>query len=359
VPLDDRRKDPRVLIIKPSSLGDIVHALPVLTALRARYPFAHLAWLVSRPFAPLLDGHPLLDEVIPFDRQGYGRMLRSPRALADFVRFVRDLRRRRFNLVLDLQGLVRSGFLAWATGAPRRVGFGDARELAWLFYTQRVAGSRRACHAVEMNLRLARAIALDVQTPAFPLGLRTQELTDARRLLDGAACQPLERFTAVLPGARWESKRWRAERFAELIERLHADGFPQCVLLGAAEDRPVADRVIAATHGAAVDLVGRTSLRELAAVLSLAELVICNDSGPMHIAAAFGRPLVALFGPTNPARTGPYDPSARVVQLPLECVPCYRRECPLLHHNCMVQLEVEAVMQAVRTLTPTACATAP
>ena len=356
---DDRRKDPRVLIIKPSSLGDIVHALPVLAALRARYPFAHLAWLVSRPFAPLLDGHPLLDEVIPFDRRGYGRMLRSPRALADFVGFVRDLRRRRFNLVLDLQGLVRSGFLAWATGAPRRVGFDDARELAWLFYTQRVAGSRRDCHAVEMNLRLARAIELDVQRPAFPLGLRAQELTDARRLLDGAAGRPLERFTAVLPGARWETKRWRAERFAELIERLHADGFPPCVLLGADGDRTSADRIIAATHAPTVDLVGRTSQRDLIAVLSLAELVISNDSGPMHIAAALGKPLVAIFGPTNPARTGPYSQSARVVQVPLPCVPCYRHECPLLHHNCMVQLEVEPVIQAVRALTPAACATAP
>ncbi len=338
----------RILIIKPSSLGDIVHALPVLAGLRAAYPHAHLAWLVGQPFAPLLEGHPLLDQVIPFDRRHFGRLLQSLRVLADFIRFVRTLRRRRFDLVVDLQGLVRSGFLSWASGAERRVGFADAREFGWLFYTRRVRCPSGVQHAVEKNLHLARALSLKVDPPAFPLGLRDAEQRALRERLAGAAGRPVARFIAVLPGARWDTKRWRADRFAELIDRLHADGFPPCVLLGAPADRAFADQILAQCSTAVIDLIGRTSLRELSAALALADLVVCHDSGPMHLAAALGKPLVAIFGPTSPARTGPYCPTARVVALPLACAPCYRRQCPLGHHHCMQQLSVAAVLDNVR-----------
>ena len=338
----------RILIIKPSSLGDVVHALPVLAGLRAAYPEAHIAWLVGTSFAPLLEGHPLLDEIIRFDRRHYGKMLRSPRSLVDFVRFVLALRRRRFDLVLDLQGLFRSGFLSLASGARRRVGFADAREMAGIFYNHRVQTSRRSCHAVEVNLCMGRELGLKVDPPSFPLGLRPEELAAARRLLSEAHGAEIERFTAVIPGARWDTKRWRSDRLGELIDRMAAGGLPKCVLLGGPDDRSIAEAVRAAARVPVVDLVGRTSLRELAAVLSLADLVVCQDSGPMHLAAALDKPLVAIFGPTNPARTGPYCPSARVVSLPLECSPCYRRQCSLRHHNCMEQLDVSTVFESVR-----------
>lgn len=341
----------RILIIKPSSLGDIVHALPVLVGLRAAHPTAHIAWLAGNAFAPLLDGHPLLDEVIRFDRRRYGRMLQSPRILAEFVRFVWGLRRRRFDLVIDLQGLVRSGFLAWASGVRRRVGFAAAREFAWLFYTQRVrtpASGPADCHAVDRNLAVGRSLGLPLDTPRFPLGLRADELAAARSLLADAAGRPLDHFIAVIPGARWASKRWPVARLAALCTRLHAEGWPPCVLLGAPDDRTFAQELIAAGAGPVVDLVGRTSLRALSAALALADLVICHDSGPMHIAAALGKPLVALFGPTNPARTGPYGATARIVMRPLACAPCYRRTCPLGHHDCLAGLDVDTVLGHVR-----------
>lgn len=340
----------RILIIKPSSLGDVVHALPVLAGLRAAYPAAHIAWLVGRTFAPLLEGHPLLDEVIPFDRRRYGRMLQSGTVAAEFLRFVHQLRQSRFDLVVDLQGLLRSGVLSWASGAARRVGFAAAREFGWVFYTQRVRCPTREAHAVEKNLHLARTIGLPVDPPAFPLGLRDEELAAMRERLTRAAGGPVARFIALVPGARWETKRWRADRSAELVARLHAGGFPPCVVLGAPDDRTFADAILAACSTPVIDLVGRTSLRELSAALALADLVVCHDSGPMHIAAALGKPLVAIFGPTSPARTGPYCRSARVVALPLPCVPCLQRQCPLGHHNCMQQLDVATVLRNVREL---------
>jgi ADP-heptose:LPS heptosyltransferase len=219
----------RILLIKPSSLGDVVHALPVLAALRAAYPEAHIAWLVSTSFVPLLDGHPLLNEVISFDRRLYGRMLRSPRATNAFIRFTSALRRREFDLVLDLQGLFRSGFLARATGAPRRIGFAAAREMAWMFYTERVTCPDADEHAVLKNMRLVAAVVAPASAgpsppPSseggagggcahaplgrveFPLGLRADELAAARERLDVAANRPIDGFTAVLPGARWPSK---------------------------------------------------------------------------------------------------------------------------------------------------------
>jgi lipopolysaccharide heptosyltransferase I len=344
------RSPQRILIIKPSSLGDIVHALPVLAGLRREYPRAHIAWLVGQGFAPVLAGHPLLDEVIPFDRRRYGRMLQSWGSVADFVRFVGALRRRRFELVVDLQGLIRSGFLAWASGARRRVGFAAAREFGWAFYTQRVRCLRNEQHAVQKNLHLARTLGVPVDPPEFPLGLSAAEIAAARELLARVAGRPIDRFTAILPGARWETKRWRADRFAALIGRLHSSGFSPCVLLGAPEERAFADPIVAAGPPGVVDGVGRTSLRELCAVIALADLVICHDSGPMHIAAALGKPLVAIFGPTNPARTGPYCSTARIAALPLPCAPCYQRRCPLGHHNCMQQLDVADVLDNVREL---------
>lgn len=345
---DAARPPARILIIKPSSLGDIVHALPVLAGLRAAYPTAHIAWLVSTGFAPLLAGHPLLDEVIEFDRRHYGRMLRSPRSFFDFWRFVGRVRRGRFDLVIDLQGLFRSGFLARASGAPRRIGFADARELAPWFYTQRVPGDRSDTHAVDLNLALARDLGLPVAPPCFPLGLRPQEIAAARQHLHAAAGEPVTAFTAVIPGARWESKRWPAQRWADLVAAMQPEGLPRPVLLGGPDERGFAARIRAACPVPLIDLIGQTTLRELTALISVAELVVCHDSGPMHIAAALKRPTVALFGPTNPARTGPYGDSARVAAYAVPCAPCYRRACPLGHHACMQQLRVESVLATVR-----------
>jgi lipopolysaccharide heptosyltransferase I len=339
-----------ILIIKPSSLGDIVHALPVLAAVRQAHPEARVAWIVNNGFAPLLECHPLLSEVIRFDRDHFGRMWRSPRAFVDFWQFVASVRRKRFDLVIDLQGLIRSGLLSFFSGARQRIGFADAREGAWLFYSQRVRCPPTVGHAVEKNLAVARTLGAAVDEPEFPLGLMPAERSAAQRLLTEAAGELPDSFTAVIPGARWETKRWPAERIAALIDRMQAEGLPRCVLLGGPGDRAFADRVVAACRSGVVDLVGRTGLRELTALIDLADRVVCHDSGPMHIAAALGKPTVAIFGPTSPARTGPYSGNAVVVAHPVDCGPCYERVCPHGHHRCLRELDVDTVLAQVRAL---------
>lgn len=336
----------RILIIKPSSLGDIVHALPVLAALRRAHPQAHIAWLAGSSFAPLLDGHPMLDEVIPFDRRRYGRMWYSPAANVAFWRFVADIRRRRFDLIVDLQGLIRSGLLAWFSGARRRVGFAEAREAAWLFYTQRVR-SERSKHAVERNLDVARALALNIDAAEFPLPIPDDQADAARALLRQAAENEIEAYIAVLPGTRWPSKNWPPQHFAALIDRVHDAGAARCVLLGAPDDRPTADAIREQCHTDPVDLIGRTDLRHLVALIAGAAAVVSCDSGPLHVAAALRRPTVAIFGPTDPRRTGPYAATARVVTHRVNCAPCLRRRCPLKHHDCLRRLAPDAVFDAL------------
>ncbi|MFO0840534.1 MAG: lipopolysaccharide heptosyltransferase II [Phycisphaerae bacterium] len=338
----------RILLIKPSSLGDVVHGLPVLAALRAAHPRAHIAWLIGRAFAPLLRGHPLIDELIEFDRRKFGRMLRNPLFALEFVRFARALRRRRFDLVIDLQGLFRSGLLAWLSGAPRRVGFAAAREFAWAFYSERVECPADARHAVDRNVHLARTLGLAIDRPKFPLAL-----TDGERQCT-AALADTGPFVAVLPGARWTTKRWPASSFAALIDRIHAEDGRRCVMIGGPDDRELADEITRGCANPPLNLVGATTLRQAAVLIERSLGVICVDSGPMHIAAALNKPIVALFGPTDPARTGPYSSSAEVVTHPVDCAPCLSRSCRFAHQNCLRELSVEAVYRIVKARIPSA-----
>lgn len=336
----------RILLIKPSSLGDIVHALPVLAALRGAWPSAQIAWLVATPFADLLRDHPMIDEVIAFDRARFGHVWRSPAAFAAFCRFVAALRRRRFDLVIDLQALFRSGFLAYASGARARIGPAAARELGGWFYTQSVNYPPDARHAVEKNCVVVAALGIATDPRAFPLPIDDAVRSAARAKLE--ACGVRDRFVAVIPGARWESKQTPVDRLAEIVDLAAGQvGIPM-VLLGAKGDRALTDRLKAAMKSPVVDLVGQTSLRELAAVIAAADVVLCHDSGPMHVAAALETPIVALFGPTDESRTGPYAKDARVITNDISCRPCLRRVCPLGHQDCLSKIRIERVVQALR-----------
>ncbi len=321
----------RILLIKPSAIGDVVHALPVLNLLRRRWPDSHIAWVVTPACAGLLDGHPQLDEVIRFERQEFAKGWRSPSATAALLRFTRGLRRGEFDLVIDLQGLLRSGWLCAKTRAPVRIGFANARELAWIFYTHRVPVERVEQHAVDRYLSVSEALGCGREPVAFVFAT-----TDADRARVAPSLP--RRYAVLLPGANWATKRWPAENFSALVQPLRERLGLQSVLAGGASDVALASRI-----RADVNLVGRTNLRELVALLEGAELVIANDSGPMHIATALGRPLVTPYGPTNPIRTGPYRRPESVVRLDIPCSPCYSRQCS--HQSCLRWLSADAVLR--------------
>lgn len=333
----------RILIVKPSSFGDIVMALPALALLRRRHPDAEIGWFVNTEFAALLEGHPMLARVHQWDRgrrrSAWG-LARGAGALGPVLREVRECG---YDVAYDFQGLFRSGWVTRRSGAPVRVGFRNGRELSPLFYTDRRDTPESAVHAVDRYRRLVDPDSAD--QVEFPLAIDEAARDAARSLLAELGLGAGERFVAVNPGARWQSKRWPPERFGEVAAWIHDRAGLRSVCVGSAAFRNAARGVAAAGGEAVLDATGRTSLKELAAVLQDAVFVLSNDSGPMHLAVAAGTPVVALFGPTDPARIGPYGPGHEVVQAQVECAPCSKRDCPE-KPPCMAILGVKQVARA-------------
>ncbi len=339
----------RILLVKPSSLGDVVHALPVLHGLRTRYPSATIDWLIAEPFAPLIEEHPELDGAIRFDRRRYGQMAQSPRALREFASFVQGLRARRYDLVVDLQGLFRTGFLTRASGAGVRIGFRQAREGAWIFYTHFVPIDDPNIHAVDRYYLTGKLLGFDHVPPEFGLPLKEATRTETTDRLRSSGVAEGERIVAVVPGTRWPTKMWPAERFSDVIDELHARKPARCVLLGGPDEVSLCAGIAERCKSKPINLAGETSIPQLAAAISLSDAVLCHDSAASHLAVALNRPLVCLCGPTNPRRTGPWGRPDDVQQLDLDCSPCYlRRLSQCRHeHRCMRDLDAQRVLTAV------------
>jgi lipopolysaccharide heptosyltransferase II len=332
----------RVCIIKPSALGDVVSAFPALTALRELWPQASFAWVINRSLRALVDGHPAIDRVIvlPRDLTGFG-----PTEWASVGRLVRDLRGGRFDLAIDLQGLFRSGLMAAVTAAPVRVGPGDAREGATWFYTHRIGlpGSRTEIHAVDRMLALAAAFGADIGAPRWEVAVGAGDRAWAREVL-GPVGRP--RLGLNL-GARWETKRWPPAHFAEIGRQAVAERGAGLFAIGAPEDRPLVDELIARLAPIpVVDLCGRTTLPQLAALAKEADLVVSNDTGPLHLAGAAGARVVGIYTCTSPALNGPYGPTAAAVQSSVSCAGSYHVKCPYAL-DCMRELSPDRVWPVV------------
>lgn len=316
----DRIDARRIALIKPSALGDIVHALPVLTALRTRFPAAQITWVVNRSLEPLLAGHPDLTDTLPFDRGAF----KGVRALSAAWSFARELRRRRFDLVIDMQGLLRSGLMTRASGAPRRVGFAGAREGARYFYTHKLkGGARDGGHAVDRMWAVAEAFGVGHLPKTFRVPLQPAEVEAAREAVAGLP-RPV---VAVAVGAKWVTKRWPPAHFAEALNRAHADFGASAVFIGGSEDTPLAQQVISGLRGPSLDLTGKTSLPRLSAVLSAADAMLGNDTGPLHLAAALGTLCVAPYLCTQIRFHGPYSQAANCVETSVACAGSYLKKC--------------------------------
>jgi len=298
----------RILLIRPSALGDVCRTVPVLVSLRRRYPDAEIHWLVRAEFADAIRAHPDLTAVVPFDRRGmklrtfFGRS--GWRALRGLVDTIRDAK---YDLVLDCQGLARSGFFAWVSRAPHRIGYANAEELANLGYTHRV-DAPRTWHTVDRMLTLVGALGV---TPERDMRLYTPEECRAEipRELEGA------RYAVVAPSSRWPGKRWPSDRFARVADALLTDGALDAVAVVASEsERDQCGPVLSRTGGGIVDLVGKTTVGGLMAVIERSALVVANDSAALHMAVGFNRPMVGIFGPTRVELVGPYARERDVVQ---------------------------------------------
>jgi lipopolysaccharide heptosyltransferase I len=310
----------KILILKPSSLGDVVQALPVLRLLKLHWPASEIYWWVDSRLAPLLEGDPDLAGVIRFDRQRWA----LPAGWLEMWRSIRWMREQDFDLVLDLQCLARSGAFAWLANGKRLIGLDEPREGARGFYDVAVRRPSWHTHAVDWYLETLRVLNVPVHGKFQWLPPRPTVAESVKRKWQTEAA----RWIILQPGARWLNKRWPVEAYAELVARLAA-AHPGCrfAILGAEDERDLGAAIARADSDRCLDLTGNLSLTEMVEWIRSGELVVTNDTGPMHVAAALQKPLVALFGPTEPRRTGPYGRPDSVLQMNLPCVPCMKPYC--------------------------------
>jgi lipopolysaccharide heptosyltransferase I len=324
----------RIALIKPSALGDIVHSLPILSALRRRFPKAYIAWIVNRSYEPLLNGHPDLDETLSFERRPIGGGWL--RAGYEFGRFLRQIRSRQFDLVVDLQGLARSGMMTAASRAPRRVGLATAREGARWTYTDVVPVPQpEAMHAVDRYGLVAEALG----SPIGPKDFFVPIPESARRW----AAEQMHRYPRpwliFAVGSRWRTKRWLPSHFAALAERAQERFGATIVFVGGAEEASLAKAVESPLTGPVCNLTGQTTLPQLAAVAALADAVVANDTGPLHLAVALGRPVVAPYTCSRVVLTGPYGAEGSAVETTVWCRGSRLKRCGRL--DCMRELTPE------------------
>jgi heptosyltransferase I len=356
----------KILLIKLSAVGDVVHTIPVLNKLRRRFPAARLDWLVTPAIGELLRQNPAITNVIEFARDDWSAPLRP-------LRLAAKLRSTRYDLVVDMHGQFRTAIFALATGAPVRIGFDrprasvwdassrkfpeetrkhawqGAREGSWLAYTHHIPVPTLDLHAVDRYLNVGPLLGLDAGPADFSFPISPEANNRIEALLDyyGAAGKKL---AVLAPGTVWETKQWRSAGFAEVACHFLQKGFA-VMLAGAARERAACAEVAKLAPNA-VNLAGETTLSELAALIRRATICVTNDSGPMHLAVALDRPVVSIFGPTDPIWIGPYGRPAAVLQAQLSCSPCYLRvlsRCPNAH-ACMKDVPAKAVIERVETM---------
>jgi len=327
----------KILVIKPSSLGDVVHSLPFLSALRECFPLADIHWVIARGLEGLLEGNPMISKLWIIDKDKWKNAGNLSGTLSELGRLVAGIRRESYDITIDLQGLLRSGLITAASAAPMRIGFAEAREGSPVFYTHRIRGGRDI-HAVDRYLRIAEALGCDICKIKFPLPLvrAPEEVMELK--------EKTGEYAVLVPGARWLTKRWPAEQFAAIALKLPFNS----LIVGSAADHMIAKTIEEQSKGKAISLAGETNLIDLIWIIRSAKMVITNDSGPMHIAAACGIPVVAIFGPTNPLRTGPYGSKNIVVRSSLGCAPCYERNCKSV--KCMTDITPEMVFREIGKL---------
>jgi ADP-heptose:LPS heptosyltransferase len=326
----------RLLIVLPGAIGDVIRALPLLGRIRAGRPHAWIGWVVEPPSAPLLHGHPWLDQVIVFRRrEGLG----AARAL------VREVRAGGFDVALDLGRGIKSAAVAWLSGARDRLAFAgvDARESGWRLATRHLPPQGITRPKLEQFLAFGDLLGLPPIQVAFGLAPTPDEEREAAALVAGLP----EPLVAACLGSSCPSRRWFPEHTAAALDAIGERGGGSAVLLGTADDAAQAAAVVAATGAPVRDLVGRTSLRGLLAVLARSALAFGPDSGALHLAAAVGTPVVSLWGATSAARSAPFGSERFVVEGAAPCRPCFLTRCPV-GRVCMRAITPEVVVEKAR-----------
>ncbi|MDH4161642.1 MAG: lipopolysaccharide heptosyltransferase II [Nitrospirota bacterium] len=335
----------RILIIKLSAIGDVVQTLPALEAIKRALPDSRIDWVVEEAAAGILEGHPLIDRLLVSRRKTWFRLLKRPNTFLQGSRelknFISELKKVRYDMAIDFQGLLKSGIVMGLARADRKIGYAGSREFSSLFLNERLPAYDIERHALERYLDIARYLGAVDPSSVCVLPIDLEKKLIRERL--SIAVSKNERIVVLNPMARWQTKLWPEEKFSQLADRLISERRAAVIFTGSTNDREVIDRIMGMMKRRALNWAGDTTLKELAALASIADLFITTDTGPMHLAAAAGGRVLALFGPTAPWRTGPFGSGHKVVRKGLDCSPCYQRSCRI-DGRCMTSLSVDDVM---------------
>jgi heptosyltransferase II len=327
----------KILIRGPNWVGDSVLAIPAMKAVRARFPEAEITLLVRPWVAGVFKSAPFIDHLWSEPR---------PSGIAEWMRITSSIRKSRFDLALLFPNSFESAVMIFLGGVPQRIGYAtDGRR--WLL-TNSLKPAVGKHHQVHYYLALAGALSAEVTQPSISIEANAEEKAQAAQLLASEGIAQGRRYLVLNPGAAYGSaKRWNEDGFADAGDTLATELDLDVAIVGSEKERSIAESIQKRMRRRVAVLSGRTSLETLIGVISGSSLVLTNDSGPMHVAAALGIPTVAIFGSTDDVVTGPWGPRARVVREPVECSPCLLRECPI-DHRCMTRVSAEAVCRAAR-----------
>jgi 3-deoxy-D-manno-octulosonic-acid transferase/heptosyltransferase-1 len=333
-----------ILIVKLSAIGDVIHTLPSLAALRRLYPDAHITWVVEEAVADLVKNHPYLDTVLISRRKSWFKDIQKGKILKPLFNLsslIKELRRRRYDLVIDFHGLFKSSIIVFLSKSKRKLGYDSLQELSGLFLNEKIPEDMNI-HAVDRYLDFPRYLGAKTDNIEFILPPNDDAEVKVRLLMSKYKLND-KKFIAINPVAYWKTKLWDNEKFAHLADLVNNKLKIKVVFTGSKKESIEGITSRMTTEG--INLGGQTSLLDLAYFYKKAQMVITTDSGPMHLAAAVGTPVIALFGPTDPARTGPYGKEHAIITAQLSCSPCFLKKCST--RKCMEDILPEQVFAAI------------
>jgi len=338
-----------ILIIRLSAIGDVVHALSVIAPLKKHFPDCKITWVIEEEAADILKSYPGVDRVIVSRRKRWLRQIKSGqvmKALRQATAFFKTLRSMEYDLVLDFQGLFKSGIISFLSRAKRKIGYKNAREGSALFYSEKAPATDFNDHAIKRHQVILKHLGIDDDEISYEPLYNTGDEKAVNALLDSSGVDREKLLVTIHPAATWKTKIWPKEKVIELCDLLVNELLCQVVLVGSYVEEPFLTDLASRTKNKVNNLSGKTKLSELACLLAKSDLLVTMDSGPMHMACASSTPVVAIMGPTAPWRTGPFGKDYSVVRHELSCTPCFKRtECPLKHHKCMEEISVEEVFK--------------
>ena len=341
----------RFLIIRLSSIGDVLHATPVAQTLKAALPTCHITWLVGEIPSDLLKSNPYIDELYIWPRERWEKHMRRgefKQAWQIWKKLKDDLQAKNFDVALDVHGLFLSGMIAAASKAPRRIGMKNTKELNWLFMTEIAPSLPHEVHVIQRYLSVVKPLGIQSADYNMTLQLPDEATTFATNFLRSHGVKEKDTLIVVNPGTTWPSKNWPTQHYATVIEALQHHG--HILLCGGPGEQELGKSIIEQCNAPVINAINQTSLLELAALISKCHVLLTGDTGPLHMGIALNIPTISLFGPTDPQRFGPLTGEHVVLQESMDCRPCHKTKCPLTHLKCMHSLSPERVITAVQTL---------